>query len=235
PAFDLFKGFIEFQYSFGSQRFGSGIKTRAKLPHPQWFIGYNGEETTRASTFIVAEHEVKKPIELTGEKISILCDKSSFLRNIPTNKSINSLIADALRLYSQALDERFRSGCFLGLWQTLETIALSKEVNGDTDKICNRIAWHGKRFDLPGSGIKYRLRQLARKRNDLVHRGIRDILDNDINTLKIIAEVSIGWLQNKRDNLSTERHLNTYYQYRTVSTTDINGVQETLEFISDSR
>src|SRR5699024_9242448 len=62
PAFDLFKGFVEFQFSAGSQRFGSNNKPRAKFPHPQWCIVYDGMETINASTFTVTEHKDRKSV-----------------------------------------------------------------------------------------------------------------------------------------------------------------------------
>ena len=241
PSFDVFKGFIEFQHKFGSRRIG-GDAPRASFPHPKWYVAYDGDETANGSTFLVDDHEIRRPIELDSSHLSVLRTKSAFLSSKPSSKSTDSLIADALRLYSQAMDERFRDKCFLGLWQTLETVALSGDVRGDTRKICSRIAWHGSRVGLPGSGFRYRLKELANKRNDVVHRGIQDVTDYDINVLKIIVEVALGWLQNVRNDLPTEKHLSTYYQYRSTSSADLKKrradlkrVEETISFIAAER
>jgi len=176
-----------------------------------------------------------QPIEITEDYIGELEDESDALKSVPDEGSVDSLIVDALRLYSQAMDERFKEGRFLGFWQMLETVALSGRVNGKTSKICSRVAWHGDRLGLPGTGIKKRLEKLADKRNDLVHRGIRNASDDDTNVLKLIAEIAVDWLQDVRGELYTKHHLDLYYQFRTAGNSSLDKRQDVLTFIKAKR
>jgi len=233
-AFDVFKGFIEFQDSSGNRHWG-GDKPLASLPHPKYYIASNGTGTAQGTTFIIAEHETRRPIEITDDYLEGLREESTGLKEVPREKSIDSLVVDALRLYSQSMDERFKEGRFLGLWQTLETLALSDRVSGKTSKICSRTVWHGDRLGLPGSGIKNRMDKIAKKRNDLVHRGIRNINDDDVNGLKLIVDTVLNWLRDKRSDLSTKQHLNLYYQYRTTGSSSLDRMHDVLAFIESSR
>lgn len=234
PAFDVFKGFAEFQYSLGHRSWG-GDGPQANLPHPRYYIAFDGHETAQGTTFVVAENEVTQPIEVTNDYIEDLEENSEALKEVPSEDSVESLIVDALRLYSQAMDERFKGGRFLGFWQMLEKVALSDRVNGKTSKICSRVAWHGDRLGLPGTGIRERLDRLADKRNDLVHRGIRNVNDDDTNVLKLIAETAVEWLKAEREEISTKHHLNLYYQLRTKSNSSLEKRQDVIEFIKENR
>ena len=234
PAFDVFKGFAEFRYSLGHRRWG-GDGPRANLPHPKYYIAFDGNETVQGTTFVVSEHEVTQPIEITEDYIEDLKNESDGLKKVPDESSVDSLIVDALRLYSQAMDERFKEGRFLGFWQMLETVALSGRVNGKTSKIRSRVAWHGDRLGLPGTGIRKRLDKLADKRNDLVHRGIRNASDDDTNVLKLIAETAVDWLQSEREELSTKHHLDLYYQFRTTGNSSLDKTQDVLTLIKANR
>lgn len=212
-----------------------GDDPRALIPHPKWYLARNESESVELSTFIVSDNEFNDYITISADDLEKWQNRSDFMKEEPPGNSTRALIVDALRLYSQAMDDRFRDGCFLGLWQVLEVIALSDEVNGRTDKICSRIQWHSDHLDLPGSGIRYTLKCLSEKRNDLVHRGVRSIDDDDVNVLKTIVEVSLSWLIGVMDELTTTHHLSAYYEYRTSGDTEIDSVSDTLDYIKEER
>jgi hypothetical protein len=233
-SFDAFKGFTEFQFNIGGRSWG-GDDPRALVPHPKWYLAQSESGRIEVSTFIVSKNKVIEPVSISEKEVEAFQERSVFMKEVPQEKTTESLIVDSLRLYSQAMDHRFRDGCFLGLWQVLETIALSDEVNGKTRKIRARVEWHGDRLGLPGSGIRNTLNVLADKRNDVVHRGIKCIEDDDINVLKILVETALYWLIGVKSDLPTVRHLSTYYKFRTAGDTEIDSVSDTLDYIQDAR
>jgi len=233
-SFDALKGFIEYWHNLGVRRWG-GDDPRAVIPHPKWYLVQGEQGDVELGSFIVSDNEVDSPVVLSEEDLDDIREASDFMRDQPSDKSTKSLIVDALRLYSQALDDRFRDGCFLGLWQVLEAVALSDRVNGKTSKIRSRVEWHDQYLELPGSGVKYILKSLAEKRNELVHRGVRNIEDSDLNVIKMISESALSWLIGVKSDLKTVGQLNTYYKYRTVGDSVISDVSEALEYVQDER
>lgn len=155
-----------------------------------------------------------------------------FSREPPQDSTV-SLIIDGLRLYAQAMDERFDHACFLDLWQLAETITLSDR--GGTDEVCRRLAWHGSELGLPGSGFKNLLDNFARIRNQIVHRGIRDVDDEEVNFMKRISEVALLWLIRESKNVPTKQHLNAFYQLRTRGDTVVEAFSHAANFIAKSR
>lgn len=71
---------------------------------------------------------------------------------------------------------------------------------------------HSAKIDLAGSGYRYCLEAIGRKRNDVVHRGIHRVKDDDINILKLACEIALQWLVDMYEKMPTQDCLSRYYR-----------------------
>jgi len=129
PAFDALRGLIELSLDFYGWRITSSEKSaRRKLPHPLWMIALKKGTPLELINFITDEDEdtATKPFKLNSTQLAGIKKNAKILRREPTPQSTLSLLADCLRLYSQAMDARFKHFCFLGFWQLAEAITHSE-------------------------------------------------------------------------------------------------------------
>lgn len=236
PAFDALRGLMEFSFGFGRARsFSSEPTPRRQIPHPQWMIALKRRNKPEGLRFVADDHGTQTPFVLNVSRLTTLRNSSKVLRAQPVRNSIISVIADGLRLYSQAMDARFSYGCFLGLWQMAEALTLSETVGGQTDKVVERIAWHGSKLGLYGSGWTETMKVLAKKRMDIVHRGIHEIEDEEVNIFKHVCEISLLWLIKQTKTLPTVAHLQHFYRLREINSTDLQAMRDCIQLISAQR
>jgi hypothetical protein len=238
PAFDAFRGFMEFLFSRGSGRIGGGLTPRARFPHATWTIPSASDGELARIDFEVIRNErgLPNPYVIRADHLEHLRKEAEILKTTPPKASTKSLIADCLRLFAQALEGQQRHGTFLGLWQMLETIALPEnDSRGDTGRVCRRIEWQAAEVGLPGSGIHNILLRFATIRNDSVHRGIHEANDFDINLIKYVAEWALSWLFREAEALPTRRHLSAFYRLREVGKTELAAIEQTAAFIRSQR
>lgn len=236
-AFDALRGMIELTFDFFGFRLISEEKgARHSVPHPLWMIAH---QSTRDAPewihFITDEDSDSKPFELTRKHLNGLQKNAAVLAKKPKDRTTLSLIASCLRLYSQAMDARFPHMSFLGFWQLAEAITNAETFGGKTDKVVGRLAWHGERIGLKGSGYKGILRRLAAKRNAIVHRGIHDIRHNDVNAIKLACEAALDWIFRQHESLPTISHIEQYYRLRELSGTDIDAIDTTINQLKKVR
>jgi hypothetical protein len=146
-----------------------------------------------ADRFDVITHNLKVDT-LTPKHVALLQEFGPLLEAITPESSTTSLIADALRLYVQALDTPFNHTCLVALWQLAEATTCATDVHGASDEVAKRLAWHTERWSLPGAGLRETIKELANKRNHIVHKGIHPVSEDEINTLKYLCETTIRWL-----------------------------------------
>ena len=195
PAFDALRGLIELSFGFLSWRLTYGRhNARRKVPHPPWMVARKSGSPVEWLIFETEDNGYQERFDLDKEGLSAVRKNAAILKKEPQRHSTLFLLADCMRLYSQAMDARSRHLCFLGFWQLAEAITRSETFGGKTDKVASRIAWHGSRTKLVGSGYSETLLALGKKRNNIVHRGIHGIEDIDVNVLKLACDVAIGWL-----------------------------------------
>jgi hypothetical protein len=179
PAFNALRGLIELTFDFYRWHMGGGGRSaRRKVPHPLWMIACKEGMPQEWVYFITDEDNTTKALDLDSAHLDGIKKNAAILQQEPEPQSTLSLIADCLRLYSQAMDARFKHLCFLGFWQLAEAITHSESVGGKTDKVAERLAWHGTEIGLKGSGYQETLVVLGKKRNNIVHRGIHEIEDD---------------------------------------------------------
>ncbi len=234
-AFDALRGLIEFVTGFGTLRISTDQQPRARVPHPRWLLYTRQGEPLGFARFIIEEYRPTRLLAMTSERLRFMKTFGRALANVPEANSTLSVIADSLRLYSQAMDARFSYACFLGLWQAAEVISLSEYTAGKTEEVCRRIAWHGTKSGFPGSGFKYVLNELAARRNEVVHRGIHKVDDDDVNVMKRICEIAMRWLFREAKRLPTKSHLNAFYQLRTSGVEVVKAYSEASRYITRQR
>jgi hypothetical protein len=164
-------------------------------------------------TFFITDADWKRPrLKITADDVDTLQNQSEFIREEPKSSSTAALLADAFRLYHQAMNRMHKADCFLGLWQTLEVVVRSETINADSQKIVQRAAWYTRKFDLPGSGMNHLLEELSGKRNDIVHHGFNQVTNEDINLLKLTCDTALMWVLRNLNEVPTKKDLEPHYK-----------------------
>ncbi len=126
------------------------------------------------------------------------------------NFPVCNLLEDAFRLYWNAQDIDSSSNTFLHFWQLSERLTLSQRNNGNTQEVIKRLEYFERK--LIGLNLTESLKIQSKKRNDLVHKGINTIEEEDISLLKMINESIIRWLLKYYKLLKTEDHFEEFYK-----------------------
>lgn len=234
PTFGLFRGVFEFATGFGSWSIQFGQRrSRATIPHPPWMIGVPRTGSVGGTPFLLdhSKTDRNQRFEFNGQRNRVLRRQLRRLAQTPPADSTLSIIIDALRLYADAMDTQFPHGCLLGLWQTAEVLSLSKEFGGRTEEVCRRLEWHGPRLGFVGSGFRHILKRTAEKRNLVVHHGIHEVDDDDVNNFKTVVDSALQWLIRSRSRIRTRDRLARFYEVLGRSRVDpsiIGEVQRAL-------
>jgi len=237
PSFDLLRGWIELTLGFGGYRILSSDQgARRKVPHPPWVIGKSEHGKATGVPFILEEQPLhRKPFGFDQKRFDTLAKNAKTLPNSTDERSIDALLESVIRLYAQAVDAQLNYSCLLGLWQIAETIAQPVNPTGDTSRIATRLAALGEGRGYWASAWRYSLEHVARQRNAIVHRGVRNISDQDVALLKIIVDNAIAWLYGVRRDLPTRQHLEYYYSNSTLSTTNLAALSAAVKGIQSKR
>lgn len=234
-AFDAMRGLLEIQESYGDWRLMGGPKPRAKVPHPKYILSKSEQGEVQARYFHRLYEEPRKDFELQPSDREHFNDLAGTMKSKPESGSTGEVLGNAVRLYSQAMDAHLNHQAFLSLWQLAEAITLSETRHGKTEDVRKRLQWHGPRVGFPGSGFRHTLKRFADKRNDIVHRGLHDVWPDDVNLLKSICELAIGWLIDQADALKTKHHLDEFYRLRTTSESKLGAMEDVLQLIREQR
>jgi hypothetical protein len=235
PAFDTLRGMIELSFGRGGWRISSYEHPRRNVQHPTWMIIQGQDKQLMGIHFDIDQEDKAKPYQFTLQHFDVLKQNAKLFRIEPNTDSTASVIVDCLRLYSQAMDARFSYMSFIGFWQLAEAITRSETIGGDTKKVIERIAWHNDRMNLVASGYKNILIGLGNKRNNIVHRGIHDVDEDDVNIFKIACENALLWLINQLKTLPTKSHLNEFYSLRDVGETKLDSLEDCIKYIRRNR
>jgi hypothetical protein len=230
PAFDVLRGAIEMTLGIYRGRI-DGRGARRQISHPLWMVAYKKGYQPEWMVFLTEEDRTTRLFDINNEHLTLIKKNAEILKREPNPKSTISLIADCLRLYSQAMDANFNHLCLLGFWQLAEAITCSEGFGGKTDKVASRIAWHGVEYGLKGTGYLETLVALGNKRNNIVHRGIHDVEDNDVNILKAACEIALEWLFKVHNSLPTIAHIEHYYSLREKSDSDLKVIRDSLVYV----
>jgi len=236
PAFNLLRGVLEYTVSRGEARLISGRQQpRSNLPHPKLVAALSGT-TYRALRFDVASHrETHQVFTLRGTNLLTIRNLAELFAAPVSDSSTVAMIADALRLYTQALDATWNYACFVALWQLAELTTSATDVHGATDEVVKRLLWHTEGWPLPGAGLRETLVELGKKRNLIVHKGIHPVSEDEINALKYICEQTIEWLIASRTELPTRSHVRSVYRMRSAPDAELRTQEEAIVFVRQQR
>jgi len=230
PAFDTLRGLMEYGFGFGRMHFSFGEpRPRARVPHPECVLVNTPAQPLQGWRFVTEAQDDASPFAFEGRHLDGIRRLAKEFREPPRDGSTLALIADALRLYAQAMDQRHPHATFLALWLA-ERMALSAQ--GRTQDVCARIKWLVHNFDIPGSGLQHVLNDFARKRNDIMHRGyLGEVDDEDVNLLKRITERVLLWLIRQHRSLPNQENLTVLYQLRDASAAKVRVHAQTARFV----
>lgn len=153
----------------------------------------------------------------------------------PSSRDIGHVMASAMRLYAQALDQPFPADQFLGLWQVCEAIALTKPGQHRGESIPHRLAWFQTRWDdAEPIGVEALIESLSQLRNSYVHKGISTNIDqDDVNVLKFICDTTINMLMKLILRLPTKDHLDLFYRAISRPETEKRIIKQVLELVDE--
>lgn len=211
-CFDVFRGILELPCGLWRMNISSGPHAWRRFPPPAWLMAIAPGHAAEEATFHVEPQRSYGRQEMPSESWNMVKRCASLLKAVPTDGSTCGLIADSLRLYIQAMDARFRHVCLLGLWQMAERLTLASRHNGNPDLVCRRLAISGNLWRDHAHWFTDVLKPIARKRNQVVHRGIHgDVDDMDANILKLACEKVLVWLMGAARRLREEDDIEFYY------------------------
>ncbi|MDF9800177.1 hypothetical protein OKW21_005440 [Catalinimonas alkaloidigena] len=235
PYYDLIRGIFEFVVSPTYQLIPP-FKKRAKIGDPEIIIGSNSNNEWHYFEPISDTHHQCFNIKFGEEQNRVLFNIINiFSKKGLKPKSFTSLLADAFRLYSQAMDSIYSYDCLINLWQMCERMTCAGNMNGSTKDVVKRLGWHSERLSLSGSGWNEALIAISKKRNEIVHRGFTKVEDEEINILLIVAKCTLRWLLSMNKELNTERQLEEYYQMRTLSPSELASKKSVISLIEKER
>jgi hypothetical protein len=232
PTFSIIRGLLDYALSMQHWSTITKPQVRTKIPHPNTIYGKSTLSRSEYLEFMVPL--IKGEINDIIDKKGSVFDKFSItLRDIPRKNSIQDLLFDIFRLYSQAMDEDDVQYCFLKFWQIAERIALTDPSGPSNDTIKKRIGFFTEEFS--GYNLSSYIDKLSKKRNDLVHRGIDRIELSDLNVLKIICDKAILWLHLNKGQIKTIKHLELFYNSRNFNNNEIQTTFDILTYIKNDR
>ncbi len=234
-AFDAMRGLLECVTSYAKWRVMGGPKPRASVPHPNYVLSKSKDGEVQARRFYRLHEEPRKRFKLEPAHRDNFDTLAEQMKSKPESGSVAEVLGTSMRLYSQAMDAHLNHQAFLALWQLAEAITLSETRQGKTRAVRKRLEWHARREGFPGSGFQHILERFAKKRNDIVHRGHHDVWPDDVNLLKSICEIALGWLIHRADTLSSKHHLEEYYRLRTLNRARLNAMEDVLHFVREER
>ncbi|MEQ9437679.1 MAG: hypothetical protein RIG62_01480 [Cyclobacteriaceae bacterium] len=207
--YDLLRGVVDYSMQYGTYhlRFGTPFSKRTFLGLPTLAIAIDDKKKLEVIDLLSDSNQKFKPIEFSSaQDDNFKFISSLFDHEINDENSIESLMADCFRLYGQSMDSIHDYQAFISLWQIAERITLNAKSQEVADKL-NAL----NKDKLPGSRSKYSLNILAKKRNDIVHRGIHNLDEDDLTILKLNCENALQWLIHNRDQIKTIEHLEAFH------------------------
>jgi hypothetical protein len=208
PIFYLFKGIIEYSICSFRIRYQSHDKPIGDYRLPSWIAV---AEKSNIFTYLTINNSEKcKIIDLRNDSFHTFNDLVKILGNKIQKDSILILLKQILALYAEAL-ESTRDITFLTFWQILEAFCLPENFRGSSNiETVKRLRFLVSKIHIFRIDYICTFNSIKNKRNDLVHRGLSRIEQDDVNFLKILIEMLIKWLINNKSIFETK---SIFYQY----------------------
>ncbi len=238
-TFDAFRGIMEFSYLYNTISLSLGRNaSKGVFPLAGHIWGLCEDLSVDEDLiFFLTADECKPKVHVIRKKNwSSVLYLVQLIKNIPAKNSINELLANCFRLYGQSVNHNFAHLILLGLWQIAEELSCSMPGQTKTETICQRLAKHSPYNFSEDISIKL-LQIISKKRNDIVHRGINEANENDVNILKTFCDSNIAWLVNlvANNKLNKKIDLENYYSHYTQSDNHLKSIVSTINYIQETR
>lgn len=223
--FEIFRALINLNMSYGKKTYQLGKpKPLAKFLPPKYMPIFNHKGIYEDYWFTYPTYDYRiiylRPNQIV--KIDKLVKRYNKLKRNP----LKNLLTEALGLYNFALDEIERGHSFLNFWQVLEIIALKYPQVTYKDMI-QRVKLIFKNpitSDLVDA--------LLDKRHRLVHEGtLSQFSLEDVNQIKIIAELCLSFLFRYVNTLQTKPSLQDFYDALVLEKSEIRERRRVLAHV----
>ncbi len=217
---DAFRGLMEFTLGCYATGFSWPFRGMRSVPHPAWALAWNKREKElypvlfQVDDLVLrdAERNSLKDVPLEQRHLDAVRDNTKQV--LPQTADVNdtrALIADAMRLYVQALDSYSEDQAFLSLWRCAEVIAATDERSSN-EAVCAHVSAVIQQTDI-GAGIADLMKDYAKRRNGIVHRGLLGrISQEELRTFKLLCDVVIGEVMSHVDSLPTRQHVQRFFK-----------------------
>jgi len=232
PSVGAFRGIVELTYNLGKHNWSIPPKPKCAVPHHLWVALFPEKGQAELLNFTVDTSGIKEK-EITIKRMIALQKNAKFFRKLAVEEgTIDSLLLNSVRLYTGAVDERLDHNALLAWWQLAEAITLSSRFNGDTKTVAKRLSWYCHKWKLDITGINACLEKIGEHRNEIVHRGFVQYVDeDDCNFMKTVCERAILWLANNRNRLKSLDVLERVYQFSSQDSNGLDDIKTALKLI----
>ena len=234
PAWDAYRGLAAFMFGRGKFRVVGG-GPRSEVLHPAWMLARSDGIPLQFVPFELdydPSRRLGSDVGISQEMMNSFQEYAVPLAGQPPRDSTLGIVADCLRLYAQAMDSGQDYGCFLGLWQLAEAITVAEDDGGKTERVAARLSMF---IAFPPVGASRTLKNLGRRRNKMVHRGIVAMELEDLNLVQFACERALGWLLNQCHKLPTTLHLREFYRCHSRGDGELTAIAETVALIQEAR
>jgi len=239
PAFDALRGAMELSLHFGQARMMVGpSEPWGRVPHPkQLFCLREGKPVDGLGFVGTPDWEPNSRLRDCDRLLESLEEVAGLIAETPAEGSIDELLGDLLRLYTQAMEQSESIQQLMGFWQMAEAMTLKKDEKGAGERVVARLSWFGQFLSVePKDAVRIVLSSIMEKRNEAVHRGLHGQVDQqDVNMLKLVCEVGLDWLLSNRASLPTRAHLGHWWAHTSADAASLIALREVTLFIERHR
>jgi len=229
PTFNLLRGIIDLvvtnsSYNIISQQ----MQSQTKIEHPEYVLSSNENQEFLYLNFLVPRFNLQnKRLVLTDLQKKKIISFIKYFSRIEKS-TIKYFLTDCFRLYSNAMEQEYKHNSFLSFWQLSEKLSLKDVNNRKNETVVKRLKFFSKKhFQIELKGV---LNNHSSFRNDIVHRGIDLVIDDDIAILKYLNERIIFWIINNSKKIKTENHYAKYFQFIEMNNTEKDVIKDMIDF-----
>jgi hypothetical protein len=200
--------FLAYKYSWGARRHSVAAVER---PH-HFYIAEDRFWKQHGLEYFFPVGEQKPPESLSDSDMESIRFVLAPLINSPDKRSTARVVVDALRLYSQAVEQPYTYASVLHFWQMAEALTLAEESRGDTSRVAKRLAITAQAVLGERIGLEQFLRDVGDRRNDIVHRGLHTVVDDEaLGVLRACCEACLNWIIRSAPELPSVDHIERFY------------------------
>jgi hypothetical protein len=229
PTFNLLRGIIDLVVTNSTYNMlTEQMQSQTKIAHPENILSINENQEFLYINFLVPKFnpKIKNLILVDSQKKKII-EYVNYFSHVDTS-SIKYFLTDCFRLYSNAMEQEYKHNSFLSFWQLSEKLSLKDINSGKNETVVKRLKFISKKhFDIELKGI---LGNHSSLRNNIVHRGIDSVTDDDIAILKYLNERIIFWIIENSKKIKTVGHYTKYFQFIEMNNSEKRAIKEMIEF-----